>query len=249
MKIAAWNLNHRAGSRFTRFFPEAAAAIGSLAVDVLVLTEYFPKDEDETFSKDRHETFLDDLDDCGFSYPMLSTLTGEKANRVLIAAKQPFELDPLPIPAFDHQLPANVLAVRFPSTCIRLLGLRIPYYTGKDLPRVLDAWAWLESAAEALKGDQAVIVGDLNVELASHAQRGGDHFRRLLAGWIRAKPTSGVSCYGKAGARTEIDHALCSPSLQFTSAHYQTAFNDVVFAGTDAALSDHAVLMVEVVPA
>jgi hypothetical protein len=58
-----------------------------------------------------------------------------------------------------------------------------------------------------------------------------------------------VSYYGEKGARTEIDHALCSPSLQFASASYQTEFNDAVFAGTDAALSDHAALMVEVVRA
>src|SRR5207245_10884571 len=123
------------------------------------------------------------------AYPMLSRLTDEKANRVLIAANQPFQLDPLPVPAFDQQLPANVLAVRFPSTGVRLLGLRIPYYKGKDLPRAVDAWAWLETASQTLRGDQAIIIGDLNVGITSRAQRGGDHLRRILAqGWIRAQP-------------------------------------------------------------
>lgn len=239
MKIAAWNLNHRVGT--TRFFPQAASAIGSLPVEVLVLTEYFPKSH--------HETFSANLASHGFSCQMLSAETSEKANRVLIAAKHDFELDPLPAPTFDQQLPANVLAVRFPSSGIRLLGVRIPYYTDKDLPRVFEAWRWLEAASEALRGDQAIIVGDLNVETTSHAQRGGDHFRQILAqGWVRAQPASGVSYYAKNGAKTDIDHALCSPSLQFATSRYQTELGDMVFAGTAAALSDHAVLIVEAVP-
>ena len=97
MKIATWNLNHRVG--LTKFFPQAASAIGSLPVEVLVLTEHFPKD--------RHEKFGADLANHGFSSQMLSAETGEKANRVLIAAKQPFELDPLPVPAFDQQFPCK----------------------------------------------------------------------------------------------------------------------------------------------
>jgi exonuclease III len=238
MKIATWNLNHRVGK--TLFFPQAASAIGSLSVDVLVLTEYFPNDH--------HDAFAAELANHGFSTQMLSRETAEKANRVLIAAKQPFEVDSLALPDFDHQLPANVLAVRFSSTGLRLLGMRVPYYTKKDLPRVLDAWAWLEIASETLRGDQAIIVGDLNVETTSRAQRGGNYLRRILAqGWTRAQPTSGVSYYGRGGSGTEIDHALCSPSLKFASARYQTAVGDAVFAGNDFALSDHAVLMVEAV--
>jgi hypothetical protein len=55
-----------------------------------VLTEYFPRGY--------HETFAADLASHGFSFQMLSAETGEKANRVLIAAKQPFELDPCRFP-------------------------------------------------------------------------------------------------------------------------------------------------------
>jgi hypothetical protein len=131
MKIATWNLNHRVG--LTKFFPQAASAIGSLPVEVLVLTEYFPKD--------RHEKFGADLANHGFSSQMLSAETGEKANRVLIAAKQPFELDPLPVPAFDQQFPCKCVGRPLSFDGYPLLGLRIPYYTRKDLPRVFDAWA------------------------------------------------------------------------------------------------------------
>jgi hypothetical protein len=163
--------------------PEAASAIGSLPVDVLVLTEYFPKDH--------HEKFASDLASHGFSCQMLSVETSEKPNRVLIAAKQPFELDHLPSPAFDQQLPANVLAVRFPATGIRLLGVRIPYYTGKDVPRILDAWAWLESAAEALKGDQAVIVGDPTWNLRrTRSTAGITSGEYSLVGHERSPPTA-----------------------------------------------------------
>lgn len=248
MKIAAWNLNHRAGSRFTPFYPEAATAIGSLPVDVIVLTEYFPKNKREEFVPELHKAFVADLGNCGFSHSMISAGTGARANRVLIAAKRAFDPDPLPMPVFDQQFPANVLAVRFPSIGIRLIGIRIPYYTAKKQQQEIDdSWAWLEGTAKSLMGDQAVIVGDLNVGLKSHAPRGGDHFRRILSsGWIRGQPTSGSSFYGTKDVNTEIDHALCSPSLQFRSAQYQSKTANAAFAGTDDALSDHAVLMVEV---
>lgn len=245
MKIAAWNLNHRAGSTFTGYFPEAATAVGSLPVDVIVLTEYFPKNGRGDFVPELHDAFVTTLDKCGFFCHLVSAKTGEKANRVLIAAKEHFEPDPLPMPDFDQQFPANVLAVRFPSSGIRLVGVRVPYYTAKKQQQEIDdAWTWLEKTAQSLVGTPAVIIGDLNVGLKSHAPRGGDHFRRILAsGWTRAQPTSGASFFGK-DVSTEIDHALCSPALEFRSAQYESATDNAVFAGADNALSDHAVLVV-----
>lgn len=239
MKIAAWNLNHRVGK--TRYLPEAASAIGSLTVDVLVLTEYFPRVHDKQFASD--------LMDHGFSSLVASKETDEDANRVLIAAKERFEIDSLALPTFDQQFPANVLAVRFPSTNIRLLGVRVPYYIDKELPRVQDAWAWLETAAETLKEDKAIIVGDLNASVTSSSSRGGDHFRRIMeSGWVRAQPANGSSFFGKDGVNTEIDHALCTATLRLVSVRYETKTVNEVFVGGDKALSDHAVLMVEVLP-
>lgn len=238
MKIAAWNVNHRADT--TVFYPDAAPAIGSLPVDAIVLTEYY--------ARNRHQRFAADLSGRGFTHQTLSPETREKANRVFIVAKQPFELDSLPLPSFDQQLPANVLAVRFPESGMRLLGVRIPYYTDKDLPRVIDAWTWLEKTAETLHGDRSIIIGDLNVALKSPTQRGGDHFRRILdQGWMRAQPVGSASYYGKGGVRTEIDHALCSPAMRFMSAKYAIENDGALFAGEGGALSDHAVLIVDVV--
>lgn len=245
MKIATWNLNHRAG--FTPYLPEAAKAIGSLPVDVLVLTEYFPK-ERGSFSPARHVAFVADLASCGFGHWKVSLETREKANRILIASREPIEIDGLPLPDFDEQFPANVLAIVIPSARIRLLGIRVPYYQKKaELPRLSESWDWLESAANTMIKDSSVIIGDLNVTLKSRELRGGNHFRRILeSGWTRAEPTSGSSFPMNGDRGTEIDHALCSPSLGFVSANYLSAVGEVVFAGDSAALSDHAVLVVDV---
>lgn len=248
MKIATWNLNHRAGSSFTPYLPEAAKAIGSLPVEVLVLTEYFPK-ERGSFSPSRHDAFVADLVSCGFRHCELSIQTREKANRILVASRRPLEIDSLPLPDIDEQFPANVLAIFIPSAGMRLLGTRVPYYQKKsELGRLSESWDWLESAANALIKESSVIIGDLIVSLGSSEVRGGKHFRRILeSGWARAEPTSGSS-FPIGGSRgTEIDHALCSPSLGFASASYLSQAGGFAFAGADGALSDHAVLVVEVV--
>ena len=247
MKLASWNLNHRAGSRFTPYYPESANAIASISADLVVLTEYCPKGSREGFSPELHEKFVSVLRDGGYEHSRLSVPSPERTNRVLIAAKEPFLPDSLPLPTFDHQFPSNLLAICFPANGLRLLGVRIPYYTAKhELPHLRSSWDWLEAAAVSLHDELAVIIGDLNVSLKSRAPRGGDHFRRILAsGWARAEPQSGASFPMAKGGGTEIDHALCSRGVRLLTAEYVLAANGYCFAGSSDALSDHAVLVVD----
>ena len=79
MRIATWNLNNRVGK--VRFRPEAAAAAIALGVDVLVFTEFFPRQHGDKFRAT--------LASAGWTEQLMSAQPSEVANRVLIASKLP----------------------------------------------------------------------------------------------------------------------------------------------------------------
>lgn len=238
MRIATWNLNNRVGR--VRFRPDAAKAVADLDADVLVLTEYFPQEH--------HDAFAACLVAGGWKEPLISREPAEKANRVLITARLRFERVKLALPDQDEQFPANMLAVRVPDVGISILGLRVPYYSGDSFPRLRPSWDWIEATAATMVAEPSVIVGDLNVGLKSTKRRCGDAFRRMLeSGWQRANPT-GPGGFMKNGAHSEIDHLLASTSCDIHSARYVTTLGERVLAGTREALSDHALLVADVVP-
>jgi hypothetical protein len=132
--IATWNLNNRAGKR--RFRPEAARAIAALGADVVVLTEYYPRQY--------HNSFQESLSDFGWPYSLASESVDEVANRVLIVSRVALEPFHIALPEFDRQFPSNILAVTIPAARLRMLGLRIPAYNNReDRPLVLRSWDWL----------------------------------------------------------------------------------------------------------
>lgn len=236
MKIATWNLNHRAGT--TRFRTEAARAAGALEADVLILTEYYPKTH--------HEEFISGLRSVGWKTILMSKESRERANRALLASRVDIEPDAISLPSFDEQLPSNVVVGRMSDSNLRIVGLRIPYYVGEHVGNFAKSWDWLEEFSGELQTTPAIILGDLNVKLNSTARRGGDQFRRIIAsGWTRAAPTGEGSCYRGAQTWSEIDHALCSLRCRFTSAKYVTRAGGYSLAGADASLSDHAALVVD----
>jgi endonuclease/exonuclease/phosphatase family metal-dependent hydrolase len=236
MKIATWNLNHRAGT--TRFRPEAARAAGSLEADVLVLTEYFPKTH--------HDEFVSELRSLGWKTILMSKEPKERANRALLASRVAVEPESVSLPSFDEQQPSNVVVGRVSESGLRVVGLRIPYYVGEHVGNFARSWDWLERISGELQNTPTIILGDLNVKLKSTARRGGDHFRRMIgSGWTRAVPTGEGSCYRGAETWTEIYHALCSPRSQFTSAKYVTQAGGYSLAGTADSISDHAALVVD----
>ena len=238
MRIATWNLNNRVGR--VRFRPDAAKAVADFDADVLVLTEYFPQEQ--------HDAFAASLIAGGWKEPLLSSEPAEKANRVLITARTRFEPVKLSLPDQDEQFPANMLAVRVPEVGISILGLRVPYYSGDSLPRLRPSWDWIEAAAAAMVSEPSVIVGDLNVRVTSTKRRCGDAFRRMLeSGWRRANPT-GPGGFMKNGKHSEIDHLLASKRCEIRDAFYITTIRGFTLAGTPEALSDHALLVADVVP-
>src|ERR1700730_15518173 len=118
MRAATWNLNNRIGRM--PFRPEAASAAVALRVDLIVFTEYFPRQN--------HKEFCKVLAEAGLVHHLLSPEPREDANRVLIASREPLEQAGLALPDFDNQFHANILAAHSPRFGLRILGLRIPAY-------------------------------------------------------------------------------------------------------------------------
>lgn len=237
MLLATWNINNRVGK--VRFRPEAALAVGALGVDVMVLTEYFPQPQ-------HHDRFCEALANAGLAQQILSPDPGERANRVLIASRLPIEYDQFAPPDFDRQFPANIAGIYLPTLGLRVLGVRVPAYVSGQGVMLSRSWGWLEGFAASRRNTPAVIIGDLNTQIASRKASGGS-LRRLLAnGWVRAQPVAGHSYFGHSGARTEIDHLLATTCCTIREARYETSLAGFAFANAPSALSDHAVLIAEV---
>ena len=197
MYLATWDLNNRVGT--VPFRPDAADAAMALGADVLVFTEFFPKQHEERFRAA--------LANAGWSEQLMSAQPSEVANRVLIASKLPLSPLNLDLPKFDQQFPANLLAVRLPSVGLSLLGVRIPAYETAHL--LLSAWGWLEATASILKNNPSVIIGDFNVQVSGNS-RASKCFRRILADeWHRAEP-GGATFLGYKGRISEIDHVIAT---------------------------------------
>jgi len=237
MRIATWNLNNRVGK--VRFRPEAAAAAIALGVDVLVFTEFFPRQHGDTFRAT--------LASAGWTEQLISAQPSEVANRVLVASKLPLEPLNLNLPTFDQQFPANVLGVKLPTLGVSVLGLRVPWYQGQTAHLLYSAWEWLEAASALLKASPSVVIGDLNVQTSSASSVAGVHFRRILAGgWQRAAPSGGATYFGHGGKRSEIDHVLATNHCVLSDAACVQEAGGFMFAGSPDAISDHAALVCEV---
>lgn len=237
MRIATWNLNNRVGR--VRFRPEAASAATELGADIILFTEYYPKQNGPAF--------LSTLTDAGYSYQIASWEPPEVSNRALLVSRIPVSASSLARPDFDNQLPANLVAATVDGSGLNILGIRIPAYERHDLHQLEGSWRWLEATAAVWRGKPALIMGDLNVSHASPRQKGGDAYRRILnAGWFRPQPTGAGSYFSHRGTTSEIDHALATDGCQVLSAAYVTRTANFTLAGAPGAISDHAALVVEV---
>jgi len=238
MLIATWNLNNRVGK--TRFRHDAAGAVAALQAAVVVLSEYYPREQ--------HERFLANLEAAGYPYSLASDNHGEIANRILIASRFAIKKLPLETPAFDRQFPSNILSVSVADTGVQLLGIRIPAYGPSKRAQLCAAWDWLERTVNAFKETPAVVLGDLNADPAASKARGGEYFRRILRnGWHRATPPGGTSYFGLGNRRSEIDHILANAGCSFANPRYVTEVGGFKLAGTPDAISDHAALLANVV--
>lgn len=239
MRIASWNVNHRVGK--THFRPETVDAAIALDVDAVFFNEFFPGKNGPSF--------LRRLSSAGWRHQVIPEEPQARANRTIVASRYPVVVDQVSMPSFDDQFPPNVLAVRFPEQDLRVLALRIPWYPSPQRQLTVRCWEWLESSASTLTSDPAIIIGDLNASPSSPPARGGEHFRRMLAGpWSLATSITEPSYWSAKGATSTLDHLLHTRMLQVHSASFVTAAGGYRLAGSAAALSDHAAIIAELSP-
>jgi endonuclease/exonuclease/phosphatase (EEP) superfamily protein YafD len=218
MIIATWNLNHRAGTRPVRL--EAANLATGFGADVLVLTEFFPRQHERQFRAT--------LAHAGWSEQAVSSETREGANRVLIASTLPLVAMTLELPTFDQRFPANLLGVKLPSLGLSILGVRVPAY--QTAPLRHSAWDWIQVVAASVRSEPFIMAGDLN------ASRHSKRLRRILdSGYHRADP-GGPTFFGYNGRTSEIDHVLATSHCIITDAR----------CVRDSAVSDHAAVICRV---
>jgi exonuclease III len=231
--ISTWNLNNRAGK--ARFRPEAAEAAGALGCDVLVLTEFYPQKQEQSFREL--------LAAQGFSHQLISANVPQVANQVLAVSRIPVQPLFLDLHSCDHQFSSNLLGFSVPSNGFSVLGVRVPAYRRNSASLLSDAWQWLQNYAESMVDTPAIILGDLNVALTSRKNCASKHFRHILeSGWTRAQPELRATYFGHGGRKSEIDHLLVTRYCNIRSAEVVKERNGYSYAGSKTSISDHAVL-------
>jgi endonuclease/exonuclease/phosphatase family metal-dependent hydrolase len=235
MKILAWNVNHRARRKA---IPHGLVdAVGALAPDLVVLTEYV--------QSDAHGAFTRALGAVGLLHARVS-VEAPGQNQVLIASRWPLVDGDIRAPAIAPALPSNALHVQVPDGGVDVLGLRIPDYSREPAIR-RQCWNWLLSTAKTVSERPFVIAGDFNTDPRYPRARCGDRIGQLVdAGFTHASPVLGASYWTPNGHGVRIDHAFASKTLAVLHAEYVTQVGEHVLVGKRDAYSDHAALLVDV---
>jgi exonuclease III len=235
MRLLAWNVNHRTFKKAIP--PQMPVAILSLKPDVVILTEYVPNG---------HERLYKALADAGLKHQHISS-SPPKQNQVLIATRAPSERGDLQA---DESLPhanSNFLHVRLPGGRAEIVGIRVPMYK-KSIER-RTYWDWFESVALGWRSRPLMILGDLNADPDGTRHCGDPYLRSLrAAGWQIPTADGDWSFRPRSGAGTRLDHAIVSSAFEVRSAKYVVADGGHIYCGGHKeALSDHAVLVVDLV--
>ncbi|EPR44204.1 Endonuclease/exonuclease/phosphatase [Desulfovibrio sp. X2] len=244
MKIATWNLNHRAGVGPLKRAKPIVAAISALDADVVVLTEYV--------RQPRREDILPLMSEMGWHH--LSTLHTKGENSVLIVSKSILRKGRIVAPQVHASAPPNALHVHIPSLGLEILGLRVPDYS-KSIYRGIRAtyWDWLMTVARDTVSRPFLIIGDLNTDPSYSPSKYGDRLHGMVRlGWQHALPGAGWSYKGNAtkpGGEKRLDHAFVTGHFEIRNSSYVSISGEHVFAGDKARqLSDHAPLVVDLEP-
>ena len=226
MRLLTWNINHKAAMKD---IPSGLVpAIGALAPDVAVLTEY-------VHGPSRGQ-FLCDLKSIGLRHFRLSPYT-QGQNRVLIAASFPLRKGRIRAPKdIDVSVSSNVLHVC--ADDIEILGLRIPDFSRTPLLRC-KCWDWILKTADAdeVKDRPFVILGDFNTDPSYPQTRCGDRLEKLVDKRWQHAPSE-ATFWNLNGHAVRIDHV-------FVSRHFVIGGSRSV---RPCALSDHAALWVDIIP-
>ena len=235
MRLVAWNVNHRSGSK--PIASGVAEAITALAPDVIVLTEYV--------AHDSHNSFFDQLAEYGLRHLLVSDFVPNN-NRVLVASRYGLAQGSIRGPAFHESVPSNTLHVVLPTEGFDLLGLRMPDLTKH--PKLRRAWwDWLEVTAAGVVDRPFAIAGDFNTDVSYPRAKCGDRPARLVAsGWQHVAPPDGASYFTLNNEAKLIDHAFVTQHFVVKEARYVSESAGHRLIGKPAeALSDHTALVVD----
>ena len=237
MKIISWNLNHRTIEKpipddIVIFFEQYAP-------DIIVLNEYV---DGESRNK-----FKQKLKELGYSHQLLSPKVGRQ-NQIFIASKNEIILGDISAPDFTEPARTNFLHVTMAETNLELAGLRAPFY---KLARERKAyWKQVSEIMAGVSKRQILFLGDINYDPFMNGSITEPDIKFDLVGSFRIPNPEGewsfISIDGKNKSR--IDHVIVSESVKASNVKYLTAYNGITLAGSksDSAITDHAVLSIEV---
>ncbi|HET9236139.1 MAG TPA: endonuclease/exonuclease/phosphatase family protein [Oligoflexus sp.] len=237
MRIITWNVNHR-----TKEVPIRSGlieALLALEADVMIITEFVP-------GKSR-TAFYQALSDGGYPFTIISEhLRGH--NTIFIASRFPLTKGDLVAPSLMKAMTPNALHVRLPSVGIEILGVRLPLPVKKEHHFLW--WEWVLASASSVRELPLVIIGDFNVDSRNRRfpkWKWSDPVQKLSElGFSLATPSTGFSFFPRADKKkTCLDHAFISKDFRLLRAEYVTEISGLRVAGTDGAVSDHAVLLVD----
>ena len=232
MKLAAWNLNHKASGR--KLKAGIAEAARKLDLDVLILTEYVHGNS--------RAPLTEALESMGLRHIRFSERLNLN-NQVLIASRSPLELGDLSGPNM-HDLGGvcNFLHVRLPDVGVEVVGLRAPAY--ESSPELRDYWTQLTATIRAGRDRSIIFAGDLNADPRTTRRVGDKHLAALCSEGWQVPDAVGEWSYASG---TRVDHAILSPSFKVAAASYVVEVEGVLLAGrgNPLAVSDHAALVVQ----
>lgn len=243
MKIATWNVNHRA---VRKTIPDTIApAICSLSADILVFTEFVNCD-----TKEDRKAFYSHLQDAGYVHQILSPQT-PKQNHILIAARIPIVQGDLKASAtIQSAVPSNFLHVICEDSGTEIIGIRVPDYSKTGYKEVAQKyWSWFSSLTDEIGNRSIIMTGDFNIDPEMKKYKFRHHLTDLLDnGWQLASPIEGASYYAnKNNAPHRLDHTFLTDRFEIKEAMYIQEVADLWKCGVEKYKEpDHAILVVEV---
>jgi len=243
LRIATWNINHRAGKGPLKRAEPISDAIDALNADIVVLTEYM--------RQLNREEILPLLVERGWKHHIVTPLAPGR-NSLLIVSKLEIEKGKIEVPLIDIFASPSALHVVVPEYEMNVLGIRIPDYRKPEYRRIrAEYWDWFMSMAQDALDEPFVIIGDMNTDPLYPSKDYGDRLLHMAqAGWRHALPETGWSYKGnstKEGREKRLDHAFVTQHFELISAEYVQRLGMHVFAGDkDRQLSDHAPLVIEI---
>jgi hypothetical protein len=239
MRVATWNLNHRAHPRVVP--PWVISAMTAARTDVLVLTEYVPGKDVPRVAKY--------LSDHGAACVSVSDDQGSGDNCILIASTERHVPGPIPQPDIGLESAfANFLCVGLASGVI-VVGFRMPEYSKTPASFAL-LWDWLFAALAPLHGRDLVLIGDLNTDFTRARDRQYRLLERFTEVGLSLVPVAGgVSYQGKNSAGSRLDHTFVGGRLRGVIASYDWSAINAAHPdcrGCNHGLPDHAMLVAEI---